>query len=196
MSPAVPPGSNVGLNTIPDKSGGRPAAAVASAGVARHFLLPGELFTGREAAMVGTLLGSCVAVTMFSPRCRVGAVSHSMLPSCRSDQPCGGQCADGPRYVECSINRMLSWFIGQGILHAEIEVKVFGGSEMFAGSSEENKRPGVGRQNIDMALQVLERDGLSPVVSDLGGRRGRKIFFKTDTGEVFVKRLGRLAPSP
>lgn len=170
--------------------------ATAPAGAARHFLLPGELFTGREAAMVGTLLGSCVAVTMFSPRCRVGAVCHGMLPSCRNDQPCRGECPDGPRYVECSINRMLAWFSSQGILHTEIEVKVFGGSDMFADSSGETKRRGVGRQNIDMALQVLERDGLLPVVSDLGGRRGRKIFFKTDTGEVFLKRLGQSPPQP
>lgn len=139
--------------------------------------------------MVGTLLGSCVAVTMFSPRCRVGAVCHSMLPSCYSAHPCGGECPDGSRYVECSIKKMLAWFASQGILHSEIEVKVFGGSDMFAASCGATERRGVGRQNIDMALQVLERDGLAPVISDLGGRRGRKIFFKTDTGEVFLKRL-------
>ncbi|RJX27939.1 MAG: chemotaxis protein CheD [Desulfurivibrio sp.] len=157
---------------------------------ARYYLKPGELFAGEEAALVKTVLGSCVAVTMFSPRCRVGSLCHSMLPSCRNENPCIGGCQDGPRYVDCAIRRMLEWFFSLGINREEIEVKVFGGSDMFAGPRGPEYK-GIGRQNIDMALQTLEQEGLRLAASDVGGPRGRKIIFKSYSGEVFLKRLNR-----
>ena len=180
-----------GRGAAPDSTthGGQQTGAAAPGRGARRFLLPGELFTGRQTTMVETLLGSCVAVTMYSSRCGVGAVCHGMLPACPSVQPCRSGCPDGTRYVDCSIRRMLTWFTTQGILHSEIEVKIFGGSDMFPVSTGESKRPGVGRQNIAMPLQVLEQDGLAPVATDLGDHRGRKIYFKTDTGEGYLTRL-------
>jgi chemotaxis protein CheD len=158
---------------------------------ASYYLKPGELFAGEEAAQVKTLLGSCVAVTMFSPRCRVGSLCHSMLPSCRNETPCDGGCQDGPRYVDCAIRRMLDWFVKRGIGRDEIEVKVFGGADMFSGPHGHDYK-GIGRQNIDMAMQIIEKEGLKLAASDVGGPRGRKIIFKSYSGEVFLKRLGRL----
>ncbi|MBU4260914.1 MAG: chemotaxis protein CheD [Proteobacteria bacterium] len=154
----------------------------------RYYLKPGELFLGEEAAVVKTLLGSCVAVTMFSPRYHVGSVCHGVLPSCRNEHPCVGDCRDGPRYVDCAIRRMLEWFLTQGIARDEIVVKVFGGSDMYS-TPEGNERKGVGKQNIDMALKTLEQEGLRLAASDVGGLRGRKVIFRIYSGEVFLKRL-------
>ncbi|MEW6521945.1 MAG: chemotaxis protein CheD [Thermodesulfobacteriota bacterium] len=156
----------------------------------RYYLKPGELFVGEEAARVKTLLGSCVAVTMFSPRCRVGSLCHSMLPTCRNENPCTGGCHDGPRYVDCAIRRMLDWFVKRGIGREEIEVKVFGGSDMFSGP-QGHEYKGIGNQNIEMALKIIEKEGLKLKASDVGGLRGRKIIFKSYSGEVFLKRLRR-----
>lgn len=157
---------------------------------ARYYLKPGELFAGEEAALVKTLLGSCVAVAMFSPRCRVGSLCHSVLPSCRNETPCDGGCQDGPRYVDCAIRRMLDWFVKRGIVRDEIEVKVFGGSDMFS-PAQGHEHKGIGSQNIEMALKIIEKEGLRLAASDVGGLRGRKIMFKSYSGEVFLKRLRR-----
>jgi chemotaxis protein CheD len=157
---------------------------------ARYYLKPGELFAGEEAARVKTVLGSCVAVTMFSPRCRVGSLCHSMLPTCRNENPCVGGCQDGPRYVDCAIRQMLEWFGKRGIGRHEIVVKVFGGSDMFSGP-QGHEYKGIGRQNVDMALTIIGKEGLRLAASDLGGPWGRKIIFKSYSGEVFLKRLNR-----
>ncbi len=156
-----------------------------------YYLKPGEMFNGDQATLVSTLLGSCVAVTMFSPRCRVGAICHGLLPSCRDEHPCSGGCAEGARYVDCSIRLMLGWFTQRGIVRNEIEVKVFGGSDMFSIKDSESSSRTVGRQNLEKALQIIEQEGLRLVASDLGGPRGRKIFFSTHTGEVLLKRLNK-----
>ena len=157
---------------------------------ARYYLKPGELFVGEEATLVETLLGSCVAVTMFSPRYQLGSVCHSLLPNCRRERPNCGECREASRYVECSIREMLNWFLQRGIRQREIVVKLFGGSDLLSGP-EGNATRGIGRQNIERAISVLDEEGLLLSVSDVGGVRGRKIIFKTYTGEIFLKRLSR-----
>jgi chemotaxis protein CheD len=154
-----------------------------------HYLKPGEIFFGEQATMVSTLLGSCVAVTMFSPRRRVGAICHGLLPSRREEHPCRGGCDEGARYVDCAIRLMLECFTKRGIVLSEIEVKVFGGSDMLAVRDGESGSPTVGRQNLEKALHLIDKAGLRLLASDLGGPRGRKIYFATDTGEVHLRRL-------
>ncbi len=84
--------------------------------------------------------------------------------------------------------RMLEWFLQLGVEREEIDVKVFGGSDMI-GCTEMKSRATVGQQNISKAFQVLEMERLRIAASDVGGQRGRKLFFSTHTGEVLLKRL-------
>jgi chemotaxis protein CheD len=150
------------------------------------FLKPGEMVMTAEPTVVTTLLGSCVAVTMFSPRHRLGAICHALLPTCRSHH-CTQWETESGKYVECAIRSMLEGFVARGVAKSEIEVKLFGGSEMF--DIAEGKHQSVGRQNAQMALSMLEGEPVRLVKQDLGGQRGRKIIFHTATGEVFLKRL-------
>ena len=149
------------------------------------FLKPGEIAVSSEPMRVTTLLGSCVAVTLFNPRLRLGAICHALLPSCHKDASCSN--LDSGKYVECAIAIMLEEFRTRGVLTGEIEAKLFGGSDMF--DMVDGRRLSVGRQNMDMAEQVLERAAVRVLTRDLGGPRGRKIIFHSHTGEVFLKRL-------
>jgi chemotaxis protein CheD len=150
------------------------------------FLKPGEMVISEEPLVVTTLLGSCVAVTLFNPRLRLGAICHALLPTCRKDVHCNHN-ADSGKYVECAIRLMLERFKARGIAKNEIEAKLFGGSDMF--DTQGGRNPGVGKQNSEMALAMLEQESVRLVTQDLGGKRGRKIIFHSDTGDVFLKRL-------
>jgi len=153
------------------------------------FLKPGEMVLREEPMIVTTLLGSCVAVIMFSPRLRLGAICHAVLPSCRKEMPCSHGHLDSGKYVECAIRSMLDGFLARGVAKNEIVVKLFGGSDMFDTASVRSQS--VGRQNMQMALRILEGQSVRVVTQDMGGQRGRKIIFHTHTGEVFLKRLRR-----
>ena len=155
-------------------------------GLPALFLKPGEMVLGEEPTAVTTLLGSCVAVTLFSPRLRLGAICHAVLPSCRKDHPCDGHGEAG-KYVACAIRVMLEAFHARGVARNEIEAKLFGGSEMF--DSAQQRSRSVGMQNMQAALELLESQSVRVITRDLGGQRGRKIIFHTHTGEVFLKRL-------
>ncbi|UFS71322.1 chemotaxis protein CheD [Geomonas sp. RF6] len=153
------------------------------------FLRPGEMHFADEPIVVSTLLGSCVAVTMFSPRHRIGTICHALLPHCRREDPCLAAEPEGGKYVECAIWLMLKGLQTRGVCRGEIEAKIFGGSDMF--DARDGGIGTVGTQNIAKALEVLEGEGIRIVSSDVGGPRGRKIFFYTHTGEVLLKRLRR-----
>lgn len=152
------------------------------------FLKPGDVYITEKPAMVKTVLGSCVSITLFEPGRRVAAICHGMLPDCGGDN-----CEDFPdklRYVTCSIKHLLIKMKDKGVSARNLEVKVFGGGDVLTYGGT---RPSVGRQNIDAALRILESLGLKPMSSDLGGDRGRKIFFNTQTGEVLLKKLRKTA---
>jgi chemotaxis protein CheD len=149
------------------------------------FLKPGEMVFSAEPVVITTLLGSCVAVTMFNKRLRLGAICHALLPSCRREDDCNHQ--DAGKYVECAIGMMLERFNVHGVLHNEVEAKLFGGSDMF--DTIDGRRLSVGMQNQEMALKMLEQASVRILTRDLGGPRGRKIMFHTHTGEVFLKRM-------
>jgi chemotaxis protein CheD len=153
------------------------------------YLKPAEIYMADSPSIVKTVLGSCVSITMFNHRLKVGAICHGLLPHCKGKTRCKGACNAGFKYVDCSIRHMLEQFSSLGIGHREIEVKLFGGADMFRTGAGE--RETVGAQNTQTALRIIEKEHLNLCKTDTGGDRGRKIFFYTHTGEIFLKRLGR-----
>lgn len=153
------------------------------------YLKAGEIHFTELPTLVITVLGSCLSVTMFSRRKGLGGICHGLLPQCGDRDQCDGGCLEGLKYVECSIRKMVELFDRHRVKRNEIEVKIFGGADMF---SRQITIPGVvsvGKQNVQAAERIIVREGLKILKTDVGGMQGRKIFFYTDTGEVFLKRL-------
>jgi chemotaxis protein CheD len=150
--------------------------------VEKIFLKPGEIYLSERPSIVSTVLGSCISVTMFSPERHIGAICHAVLPEEKT-------AGEGTRYVDSAILAMLKSFDKYGISRSRIEVKLFGGADMLSAGSVNGMGGSVGRQNIEIAVQVVKRENLRLMASDLGGAHGRKIFFNTHTGEILLKRL-------
>lgn len=150
------------------------------AGLPAVYLKPGELHFATGPTVVTTVLGSCVSVTMFARASGSAAICHAVLPE--------GSRSDTLRYVDTAIIHMLDLFSAQGMHHKWLEVKLFGGADMMTATGS---RIGVGRRNIEIARQVLAAEGLNVASADVGGTRGRKLFFYTHTGEILLKRLRR-----
>lgn len=157
------------------------------------YLKPGEIVVCEEPSVVSTILGSCVSVTLFHRKSKVGVICHGLLPSCKSDSECTASCSEGSRYMNCSIRRMIELFAERGIRPAELEAKIFGGSDMFRIAHTRISKINVGAQNIRTTLAVLGEYGLHPLSADTGGSEGRKLFFISHTGEVLLKRVRRSA---
>jgi chemotaxis protein CheD len=122
----------------------------------QSYLKPGDIYISEKSALISMHLSSCVSVTMSNPRMRAGAICDGLLPSCKGKMPCECEqfCREGIRFVDCSNMRMLGWFKQNGIPRGEIDVKVFGGPDMFS-SKESISDSTVGQQNITIAFHVL-----------------------------------------
>jgi chemotaxis protein CheD len=153
------------------------------------YLKAGEMVFSGEPSVVMTVLGSCLSVTMLHRRSGFAAICHALLPRCPERRHCGAHCDRRAKYVECVVPRMVRQFNEAGANLRELEVKVFGGADMFSSRAGGGASISIGKQNIEIALEVLEKAGLRVLVRDVGGTQGRKIFFNTETGEVLLKRL-------
>ena len=138
-------------------------------------LKPGEVHITDMPELVITVLGSCLSVTMFNRRLGVAGMCHSLLPECGNRETCRSGCREGYRYVDCSIRQMVRVFDKYGVPRSEIEVKCFGGADMFIRKSEKSDFFTVGKQNILVAEKIIASEGLTLRAKDVGGVQGRKI---------------------
>ena len=158
--------------------------------VSEVYLHPGESYLARKPAIIRTILGSCVGVTFWSARLRVGALTHSQLPRCPTNSSVGLSLAAGHRYVDFSIRDLARQFDELGAHRTEVQVKVFGGADVLLVGDAASAKPTVGRLNCEAAIEVLRAEGLAVIASSLGGTSGLNSRFDTRTGEVLLRRLG------
>ena len=152
-------------------------------------LKPCELVVSKEPCEVTTVLGSCVAVTMFNARSGLAAICHAMLPAPGQGRCPGANSHDPYKFVSCVVPAMADTFRRVGLNPAEIEVKMFGGANLINRHSGRICTNCVGPSNVRLASLLLEQENLRVCASNVGGCRGRKIVFNTLTGEVMHRHL-------
>ncbi|MCM5679932.1 chemotaxis protein CheD [Schlegelella sp. S2-27] len=152
-------------------------------------LQPGQYFVGDARQRVRTILGSCVSITLWHARYRVGAMSHFLLPHRAAVQQGGPLDA---RYGQDALRLMLQRLLSEyGVSPRECEAKVFGGGDMFP-LRELDGGNSVGRRNGEAAQQMLLAHGITVRSESLFGKGYRQIYFDIGSGDVWV----RLATPP
>lgn len=145
------------------------------------YLKPGEVFISRSPVLVSTVLGSCVAVTMFSVSRGFGAICHAMLPENTGRD-------NDLRYVDTALRHIYDKIVAYGV-GSDLVVKLFGGARVLNVGDNKSTKLTIGDQNVVQAEAVLASLGLAVSARDTGGLRGRKLFFCTRSGDVFMRRM-------
>lgn len=147
------------------------------------FLQPGEFYLADDPdTRLRTLLGSCVAMTMWHPRRRVGAMCHYLLPT-------RGQRRSGPldgRYADEAYLMFLSEAVRIGTNPADYEIKLFGGGDMFPGLGAQ-VAPAVGEKNVIAGLELLNAHRHDVKARHVGGHGHRVVMLDVWDGAVWVK---------
>lgn len=146
----------------------------------QYYLMSGSIFIHEEAYIVTTVLGSCVSVCLWDTVKKMGGINHYMLPFWN------GEGLASPKYGTIAIPKMIEKMIELGSFKRNLQAKIFGGGEVFGKS---NAAMNIGARNILIAQDVLERERIPIMSSDVGGKTGRKIVYDLYTGSVLVKRL-------
>lgn len=154
-------------------------------GLPMRYLLPGQLFVGREPTRCITILGSCVAVCLYDRGRAIGGLNHFLLP----DAPRDASQDDPLRWGVTAIEVLLLQMTEAGARRADLQAKLFGGAQI--GAREVPAFLRVGERNIDTARAQLRRHRIPVVNESLGGSAGRRLVFESHTGMAWVKTLGR-----
>jgi len=145
-----------------------------------HYLYPAAIFSSREPTVVTTVLGSCIAVCLWDRYQKTGGVNHYMLPLWN------GEGLSSPKYGNIAITKLIEKMERSGSKRHNIIAKVFGGSTRMQSGQNHFQ---IGKRNYKIAEQLLKENNIPIISYSVGGERGRKIHFHTDTGEVFMKLL-------
>lgn len=145
-------------------------------------LYPGEFFsTSDSGQFISTVLGSCIAITLFDVNEKIGGMNHFML----AKDSHGHADSQSGRFGEYAVELLLNDMLKRGAKKKNLTAKVFGGGNIF--ESAEDAVVQVGNDNIAFAFDYLERESIPIKSSNVGGNLPRKIFFDPKTSRVWLK---------
>ncbi len=147
----------------------------------QHFLYPSSLYVSKEPYVIKTILGSCVAICIWDKKLKFGGMNHYMLPNWN------GNDLASPKYGNIAIDKLIERMFYYGSNRKDLVAKIFGGGELLEARTGNSML--IGERNIRVARLMLEERNIPIVASSTGGKRGRKILFFNDTGEVRHKFL-------
>ncbi|MBW4047224.1 MAG: chemotaxis protein CheD [Proteobacteria bacterium] len=159
------------------------------------FLQPGEVYFGERCTRIRTLLGSCVAISIWNASRCIGGLCHFMLPSRSHHGHRGhgpGDVLDG-RYGDEAMLMFLRNIRAAGARPEEFEAKLFGGGRMFEASHGPNRHDvlDVSTKNVQMARTLVRRHGLKLKAEHLGGSGHRNLVFEVWSGHAYLKFWGQ-----
>lgn len=148
------------------------------------FLNPGDYYFGGGNVRVRTLLGSCVSLTVWHPRLKIGGMCHFLLP-----RRTGLSEAKDGRFGEEAMDILLRNIQAANTRPEEYQVKLFGGGSMFYPPRfESGAGCDIPRLNVEMGRELVQRYGLHLEAEDLGGFGHRQVLFDIGSGDVWVRR--------
>ncbi|MCP5283927.1 MAG: chemotaxis protein CheD [Burkholderiaceae bacterium] len=151
-------------------------------------LMPGQMHFGTQVASLRTLLGSCVAVTLWHPQRRIGGMCHYLLPS----RPRTGQERDG-RYGEEALEAMVEQVQRMGTNPGDYHAHLYGGADTMPEGAA--LKFSVGERNIEQGWALIDRYGFQLQGVDVGEDVPRTVTLHLGSGEVEMRRgVGKAPP--
>lgn len=146
------------------------------------YLAPGEFRFATCPTRLRTVLGSCVAITLWHPQRKIGGMCHFMLPGrTRCTTALNGKYAD--EAIELFARKARSYHTEP----EEYQLKLFGGGEMFPHLQRHVPFGDVARMNVNAALEMAALYRLDLIAQDMGSTGYRSIVFDLCNGDVWVR---------
>ena len=142
------------------------------------YLFAGEIIVCDRPAIIKTTLGSCVAVSLWDFRIKVGGMNHFMLPQCKQENNRTAQ------YGNIAIAQLLQKMIRLGSRKEDLQANVFGGAETLHQTNFQYK---TGAANCKIALDLLEELKIPVTARSIGDCEGRNVQFYTNTGKATLR---------
>lgn len=126
-----------------------------------------------------TLLGSCIAVTLWHPYKLVGGMCHITLPGTNSTDM-------NPKYAYGAINTFLKEIAAHKTRPADYITQIYGGGKMTSVDDPPSMRD-IGNKNAQKTLELLAHSGFRLCAMDILDTKYRNVEMNLHTGQVVVK---------
>jgi chemotaxis protein CheD len=146
-----------------------------------YFLKPGFIYVSTKPTMISTVVGSCIAVCVFDCKQKIGGMNHFQFPVVRSPKQATA------RYGNVAVSTLINLMIKEGSKNEHLEAQILGGAY-----NPEIADKNVGLENIKIAKKILTKKKIRIVSEDVGGEKGRKIVFNTNTNELAVVKVDKV----
>ena len=131
-------------------------------------------------------LGSCIGLTLYDPVTKIGGMVHYMLP----DSTQLKNNTNIAKFGDTGIRELYNQMIKRGAMPRRMVAKIAGGAKMFEVSGLSNVGH-VGERNALQAKKMLKELQIPLVAEDTGLNYGRTVTLDCETGEFFIKAVGK-----
>ena len=140
----------------------------------------GDFYFGGGKTRISTLLGSCVSITLWHPRKRIGGMCHYMM----TERSRTAEVPPDGRYAAEAFELFLRHVERAGTQPSEYQAKLFGGANMF----RQGKGGGmdIGARNVEYGHRLLESRHIALVAEHVAGSGRRKLHFDLWSGDVWL----------
>lgn len=126
-------------------------------------------------------LGSCIATCLYDRDLKIGGMSHIMAATCkRKDVEINPK-----RFADQAIDLMVEDMKKKGCKMSSMVAKICGGSNMFPGIVLMT----IGKDNIEAVRKKLKELKIPLIAENVGGTKGRSVWFDTTDGSVVVGKI-------
>lgn len=147
----------------------------------RFVLEPGDLYFGSDEDVIYTLLGSCVAVTLWHPKLLIAAMCHITSPTSNIEE-------SDTRYANSAINVCMKKITSLNTVPLDYEVGVYGGGSILPVGSDKSG-PYIGEKNLIEVEKLLKASGFLVKNRDVGDNFTRKLTLNRLTGDIILERI-------
>jgi len=131
-------------------------------------------------------LGSCIGLTLYDPVTKVGGMVHYMLPD--STQVRNNE--NIAKFADTGIEELLKKVVAAGASRQRLVAKIAGGAKMFE-TTGVSAIGHIGARNAEAAKQILKQKGIRLIAEDTGLNYGRTVELHCETGEFYIKAVGK-----
>jgi chemotaxis protein CheD len=131
-----------------------------------------------EPMVVYMVLGSCVAVVLYDRQNKFSGCCHFIVPRTpKGDLP-------KPKHGIVAVLNLIRFLEEKGADIGNLEAQVIGGGDLPGHS--------LGKENADAAVKILKKKGVHITSLDVGGEKGRKVIYNTDTNHLAVVKVEKI----
>lgn len=132
-------------------------------------------------------LGSCIGIALYDPTTKISGLAHIMLPDSTQIR----NNSNIAKFADTGIQKLYDDMIKAGANKSRLVAKIAGGAKMFEMSGVNSNSVNVGARNAEASRNKLKELGIKLVAEDTGLNYGRTVEFYSETGDYYIKAVGK-----